>query len=96
MPLSREQKLGHILAAISASGAKGAARAALETWIQGTFRSSGQATYIYLKDLRTRRWVREAGSRYWLTDDGETILTEFREREIGISVQTQPFVTPAP
>ncbi len=69
----------HILAAVQAAGPKGASRASLETWIQTTFRSSGQATYVYLKDLRTRRWAKEDGGRYVLTEQGALELRAFRE-----------------
>lgn len=78
MPPSREEKLHHTLAAIAAGGSQGVTRAALETWIQTTFRSSGQATYVYLRDLRTRRWVKEAGGRYVLTSEGAGELALFQ------------------
>jgi predicted transcriptional regulator len=73
----REEKLHHVLAAITRAGPLGASRDRLETWIQTTFHSSGQAMYVYLKDLRIRHWVRVTGGRYLLTEDGAKELVNW-------------------
>jgi len=88
VPLSREEKLHHILAAVAQSGMKGIPRSALETWIENTFRLSGQSTRELVKDLRIRKWVRETGGRYTVTEDGRKELEPWEaERVIAVTVR---------
>jgi hypothetical protein len=88
MPPSREEKLHHILTAIEQAGALGATRSSLETWVQLTFRASGQSVFYFLRDIRVRQWARDKGGRYTLTEDGRKELASWEaERVIAVTVR---------